>query len=62
MPDGPRTGPRQSLLFVPVISLRVFVEGAIQMSRRSILVPETLKGRLLLALSVLAAVMVIPAD
>jgi hypothetical protein len=61
VPDGPRTGPRQSLLFVPVISLRVFVEGAIQMSRRFILVPETLNGRLLLALSVLAAVMVIQA-
>jgi hypothetical protein len=39
----------------------VFVEGAIQMSRRLILVPETLNGRLLLALSVLAAVMVIQA-
>jgi hypothetical protein len=37
----------------------VFVEGAIQMSRRSILVPETSAGRLLLALSVLAAVMMI---
>jgi hypothetical protein len=37
------------------------VEGAIQMSKRLILVPETLKGRLLLALSVFAAVMVIQA-
>ena len=49
------------LLFVPVMSQRVFVEGAIQMSRRSILVPETLNGRLILTLSVLAAVMVIQA-
>jgi hypothetical protein len=39
----------------------MFVEGAIQMSKRLILVPETLNGRLLLALSVLAAVMVIQA-
>jgi hypothetical protein len=44
-----------------VISQRVFVEGEIQMSRRSILVPETLNGRLFLALSVLAAVMMIQA-
>jgi hypothetical protein len=44
-----------------VIFLRVFVEGAIQMSRQLILVPETLNGRLLLALSVLAAVMLIQA-
>jgi hypothetical protein len=39
----------------------VFVEGATQMSRRSILVPETLNGRLFLALAGLAAVMVIQA-
>jgi hypothetical protein len=39
----------------------VFVEGAIQMSRRLILVPETLNGRYLLALSVLTAVMVMQA-
>jgi hypothetical protein len=44
-----------------VISLRAFVEGAIQMSRRLILVLEMLNRRLLLALSVLAAVMVIQA-
>jgi hypothetical protein len=37
------------------------VEGAIQMNRQLILVPETLKGRFLLALSVLAAVIVIQA-
>jgi hypothetical protein len=37
------------------------VEGAIQMSRRLILVLEMLNRRLLLALSVLAAVMVIQA-
>jgi hypothetical protein len=39
----------------------VFVEGAIQMSRRLILVPETSAWRLLLALSVLAAVMMVQA-
>jgi hypothetical protein len=39
----------------------VFVEGAIQMSRRLILVPETFNGRLLLAVSGLVAVMVIQA-
>jgi hypothetical protein len=39
----------------------VFVEGATQMSRRLILVPKTLNGRLFLALSVLAAVIVIQA-
>jgi hypothetical protein len=39
----------------------VFVEGAIQMSRRLILVPETLSGRLSLVFAVLAAVMVIQA-
>jgi hypothetical protein len=44
-----------------VISQRVVVEGAIQMSRRLILVPETLNGRLFLTLSVLAAVMAIQA-
>jgi hypothetical protein len=44
-----------------VISQRVFVEGAIQMSRRSILVPEKLNGRLFLAPSVLAAVIMIQA-
>jgi hypothetical protein len=44
-----------------VISQRAFVEGAIQMSRRLILVPETSNGRLFLALAVLAAVMVIQA-
>jgi hypothetical protein len=37
------------------------VEGAIQMSRRLILVPETLSGRLSLAFAVLAAVMMIQA-
>src|SRR5215203_6139014 len=61
MPGDPRTGPRQSLLFVPVISQRVFVEGAIQMSRRLIVVTETLNRRLFLALAVLAAVMMIQA-
>jgi hypothetical protein len=44
-----------------VISQRVVVEGAIQMSRRLIRVPETLNGRLFLTLSVVAAVMVIQA-
>jgi len=39
----------------------VFVEGAIQMSRRLILVTETSNGRLFLALAVLAAGMVIQA-
>jgi hypothetical protein len=39
----------------------VVVEGAIQMSRRLILVPETLNGQLFLTLSVLAAVMAIQA-
>jgi hypothetical protein len=44
-----------------VISQRVFVEGAIQMSRRLKLVTETSNGRLFLALAVLAAGMVIQA-